>query len=77
MGTLQYLDKGKNPPFGKVRTMSSGQVIADIFPYNIYQKILLSGIRAEVWMQDDITVDNFTENIAKVMECCSEIEFRV
>ena len=66
VGTLQSLDKGKNPPIGKVRTMSSGQVIADIFPYNIYQRLLLSGIRAEVWMQDDVTEDNFTENIAKV-----------
>jgi aldehyde dehydrogenase (NAD(P)+) len=46
--------------------MSSGQVIADIFPYNIYQRLLLSGIRAEVWMQDDITEENFTENVAKV-----------
>ena len=66
VGTLQSLDKGKNPPIGKVRTMSSGQVIADIFPYNIYQRLLLSGIRAEVWMQDDVTEDNFTENVAKV-----------
>ena len=66
IGTLQSLDKGKNPPIGKVRTMPSGQVIADIFPYNIYQRLLLNGIRAEVWMQDDVTADNFTENIAKV-----------
>ncbi len=66
VGTLQSLDKGKNPPIGKIRTMSSGQVIADIFPYNIYQRLLLSGIRAEVWMQDDVTEDNFTENVAKV-----------
>ena len=66
VGTLQSLDKGKYPPIGKVRTISSGQVIADIFPYNIYQRLLLSGIRAEVWMQGDVTEDNFTENIAKV-----------
>ncbi len=66
VGTLQSLDKGKNPPIGKVRTLPSGQVIADIFPYNIYQRLLLNGIRAEVWMQDDVTADNFTENMAKV-----------
>ncbi len=66
VGTLQSLDKGKNPPIGKVRTRPGGQLIADIFPYNIYHRLLLSGIRAEVWMQDYVTEDNFAENIAKV-----------
>ncbi len=66
VGTLQSLDKGKNPPIGKVRTRPGGQLIADIFPYNIYHRLLLSGIRAEVWMQDYVTEDNFAENIAKI-----------
>jgi len=73
VGTLQSLDKGKNPPIGKVRTMPSGQVIADIFPYNIYQRLLLNGIRAEVWMQDGVTADNFTENIATVYKSDDQI----
>ncbi len=54
IGTLQSLEKGKNPPIGKVRTSTGGQLIADIFPYNIYHRLLLSGIRAEVWMQNDV-----------------------
>ena len=66
IGTLQSLDKGNNPPIGKVRTRPSGQVITDIFPYNIYHRLLLSGIRGEVWMQDDVTEGNLTDNIAKV-----------
>jgi len=66
IGTLQSLEKGKNPPIGKVRTSTGGQLIVDIFPYNIYQRLLLSGIRAEVWMQDDVIEDNFSENVAKV-----------
>jgi len=66
IGTLQSLEKGKNPPIGKVRTSTGGQLIADIFPYNIYHRLLLSGIRAEVWMQDDVIEDNFSENVAKV-----------
>ncbi|MCK5905254.1 MAG: aldehyde dehydrogenase, partial [Gammaproteobacteria bacterium] len=66
VGTLQSLDKGKNPPIGKVRTRPGGQLIVDIFPYNIYHRLLLSGIRAEIWMQDDVIEDNFAENVAKV-----------
>ena len=58
VGTLQSLEKGNNPPIGKVRTSTGGQLIADIFPYNIYHRLLLSGIRAEVWMQDHVTEDN-------------------
>ena len=41
VGTLQSLEKGKNPPIGKVRTRSDGQLIADIFPYNIYHLSLI------------------------------------
>ena len=42
IGTLQSLEKGKNPPIGKVRTRPGGQLIVDIFPYNIYHRLLLS-----------------------------------
>ena len=51
VGTLMALDNGKNPPIGKIRSRPDGQLVANIFPYNIYHHLLLSGIRAEVWMQ--------------------------
>ena len=70
--TLKALDKGKNPPIGKIRSRSDGQLVANIFPYNIYHHLLLSGIRAEVWMQKDVNEDNFNEHIAQVYRADSQ-----
>ena len=70
--TLKALDKGKNPPIGKIRSRSDGQLITNIFPYNIYHHLLLSGIRAEVWMQKDVNEDNFDEHIAQVYKTDSQ-----
>ena len=64
--TLIALDKGQNPPVGKIRSRPDGQMVANIFPYNIYHHLLLSGIRAEVWMQKSVNENNFNEHIAQV-----------
>ena len=65
--TLMALDKGQNPPVGKIRSRPDGQIVANIFPYNIYHHLLLSGIRAEVWMQKSVNENNFNEHIAQVL----------
>ena len=70
--TLKALDKGEPPPIGKVRSRPDGQLIADIFPYNIYHRLLLSGIRAEVWMQKKVNENNFNDNIAQVYKSNSQ-----
>ena len=66
VGTLTALDNGKNPPIGKIRSRPDGQLVANIFPYNIYHHLLLSGIRAEVWMLKNVNKDNFDDHIAQV-----------
>ena len=70
--TLAALDKGKNPPIGKIRSRPDGQLVANIFPYNIYHHLLLSGIRAEVWMQKNVNKDNFDDHIAQVYKSNSQ-----
>ena len=72
VGTLTALDKGKNPPIGKIRSRPDGQLVANIFPYNIYHHLLLSGIRAEVWMQKNVNKDNFEDHIAQVYKSNSQ-----
>ena len=72
VGTLTALDKGKNPPIGKIRSRPDGQLVANIFPYNIYHHLLLSGIRAEVWMQKNVNKDNFDDHIAQVYKSNSQ-----
>ena len=72
VGTLTALDNGKNPPIGKIRSRPDGQLVANIFPYNIYHHLLLSGIRAEVWMQKNVNKDNFDDHIAQVYKSNSQ-----
>ena len=72
VGTLTALDKGKNPPIGKIRSRPDGQLVANIFPYNIYHHLLLSGIRAEVWMKKNVNKDNFDDHIAQVYKSNSQ-----
>jgi aldehyde dehydrogenase (NAD(P)+) len=49
---------------GSVRTREGGQVVVDVFPQSTYDRLLLSGVSAEVWMQPGVTVANLAENMA-------------
>ena len=40
---------------GKVRTRPDGQVIAEVFPQTIWDKLLLGGVQGEVWMEPGVT----------------------
>lgn len=64
MATLEALGKGENPPIKKIYTRPNGQVIANVFPNDMYDEILLNGTSAEVWMQPEVTLDNFWEQTA-------------
>jgi aldehyde dehydrogenase (NAD(P)+) len=44
----------------RVRTRPGGQVVVDVFPVDFYDRILLNGVRAEVWMQPGVTPANLT-----------------
>jgi len=49
---------------GKVHTRPNGQVVVDVFPQNLFDKLLVSGISAEVWMEPGVTADNLRETMA-------------
>ena len=38
--------------------------MAQVFPNNLYDFVLLNGTSAEVWMQPEVTLDNFWEQTA-------------
>lgn len=38
-----------------IRTRPDGQVVVDVFPVSAADRILLSGVRAEIWMAPDVT----------------------
>src|SRR5579884_1151591 len=58
--TLHAIDRTGYPDLkpGQVRTRPDGQVIVDVFPQSLYDRLLLSGITGEVWMQPGVTKDN-------------------
>ncbi|HEY1975741.1 MAG TPA: aldehyde dehydrogenase family protein [Candidatus Baltobacteraceae bacterium] len=55
--TLSEIDRCGSVGFDtkRVRRGIDGQTIVDVFPVDSWDRVLLSGIRAEVWMQPDVT----------------------
>jgi acyl-CoA reductase-like NAD-dependent aldehyde dehydrogenase len=49
---------------GAVRTLPDGRVAAQVFPYDLYDRILYSGVTAEVWMQAGVTAESLPETQA-------------
>jgi aldehyde dehydrogenase (NAD(P)+) len=63
--TLTTIEKGETPyDAGAVHTRPDGQVVVDVFPATLYDRLLLSGYSAEVWMQPGVTKENLAENTA-------------
>ncbi len=64
--TLSEIDRRGRVCFNarRVRRGARGQTIADVFPVDFYDRILLDGIRAEVWMKPGVTPETLDETIA-------------
>lgn len=50
------------------RQLESGQIAVGVVPHSIWDRLLLSGINAEVWMQQGVTRDNLSENTASAYD---------
>lgn len=62
--TLQAIHKNKKSKLlKKVETRKNGQVVAQVFPNNIFETLLLNSIHAEIWMQDGVSKENLIESI--------------
>jgi len=65
ISTLEKISKGKAVVASdSVRTATNGQVIVDVFPKSLFDRLLLSGFSAEVWMQPGVTRDNLADRTA-------------
>jgi acyl-CoA reductase-like NAD-dependent aldehyde dehydrogenase len=49
---------------GGVTTRVDGQVVAQVFPQTIYDRIFFPGVTAEVWMEPDVTAAKLAETQA-------------
>ena len=63
--TLERIDTGIPILDGHtVSERASGQVIVDVFPNTMDDKLLFSGVKASVWMQPDVTLDSLDGTMA-------------
>ncbi len=48
----------------RVHERADGQLTVDVFPNGFYDRLLLSGVRAQVWMQPGVTRDTLASTMA-------------
>jgi acyl-CoA reductase-like NAD-dependent aldehyde dehydrogenase len=51
---------------GRVTTRPGGQVVAQVFPQTIYDRLFFEGVKAEIWMEPGVTVEDLpqTQSVA-------------
>ncbi|HTV91897.1 MAG TPA: aldehyde dehydrogenase family protein [Verrucomicrobiae bacterium] len=64
--TLRDLAHAGTPSIAasRVHERPDGQLTVDVFPNAFYDRLLLSGVRAEVWMQPGVTRENLASTMA-------------
>ena len=62
--TLVGMDGKRFLDSAPVRDLPTGQIAARVFPQSIFDRLLLSGVTADVWMQPGVTRANLAANTA-------------
>lgn len=67
--SLERLADGISPVEGyPVRQTPSGQVIVEVFPTTAEDRLLFSGVSAEVWLDDSVTPESLKDTVAGFYE---------
>ncbi len=67
--TLSAIARGVSPIQDRaVRTRADGQVIVDVFPAQPSDRVLLSGVSAEIWMEPGVTRETLRDDTASFYE---------
>jgi aldehyde dehydrogenase (NAD(P)+) len=51
-----------------LRELRNGQLVARVLPHSIWDELLLSGVKVDVWMQPGVTRANLADNTAAVYD---------
>ena len=63
--SLVDIERNGHPKIpGRVTTRRGGQVVAQVFPDTIYDRIFFERIRAEIWMEPGVTVEDLPQTQA-------------
>lgn len=66
--TLREMDGKRFLKHVPVRDLPTGQVAARVFPQSIFDRLLLSGVTADVWMKPGVTRANLADNTAQAYD---------
>jgi aldehyde dehydrogenase (NAD(P)+) len=62
--TLSAIADGKDPTKGfKIHDRGEDQIAVQVYPGDIFESLLMSGTKAEVWQQPGVTRDNLRDNV--------------
>jgi acyl-CoA reductase-like NAD-dependent aldehyde dehydrogenase len=65
--TLRAIEKNGTPGIaGKVRSVGNGQIAAEVFPGEIWDKLFYAGFTGEIWMEPGVTEQNLRDNQAHI-----------
>ncbi len=65
-GTLEALrDDADLLQGSRVRTRPGGQVVVQVHPANVWERLLISGVEADVWMEPGVTVQSLRVSMAR------------
>ena len=64
--TLTQLHTAPMPKMGGLRQREDGQVVADVFPNNLADRIVYFGVKAEVWFEPSATLEQVQADQARV-----------
>src|SRR6266404_3038686 len=62
--TLTAVAAGHQPTLSQVTSRKDGQVVARVFPNNLFERLLLNDVTAEVWMQPGVTIETLPDHMA-------------
>ncbi|OOK72278.1 putative aldehyde dehydrogenase domain protein [Mycobacterium kansasii] len=64
---LSRLRAGQAPiKAGAVHTRPNGQVVVDVFPVTVYDRLLLNGYKAQVWIEPGVSAEQTRQDAARM-----------
>lgn len=68
MATLSQVDGKRHLDSVPLRQLSNGQTVARVLPHSIWDHLLLSGVKVDVWMEPGVTPSNLKANSASAYD---------
>ncbi len=71
MATLSQVEGKRHLDPVPIRTLPSGQIAARVIPHSLWDHLLLSGVKVDVWMQPEVTLANLKQHTAAIYDTAS------